>query len=108
MNRNLILIMLIILGVSQVAFCETPDAVTEVVATAATPEKSEMFSALIKFAVVMVAVLLSSVVIFIGLSVWNAILRRSRSKTIDYEATLSAPQSVDEAVLLFIQKNKLR
>ena len=100
--------MLIVLGVSQLAFCETPDAVTEVVKTAASPEKSEMASALVKFCMVMAAVLLSSFIIFVGLSIWNAILKRSRSKAIDYDATLKSPQSVDEAILLFIGKNKLK
>lgn len=106
------MIMVIVLGVSQICFGETSgavtEAVTETVKTAATPEHTELISAIIKFATVMFAVMLSSFVIFVGLSIWNAILNRSRSKTIDYEATLKEPQSVDEAVLLFIQKNKLK
>ncbi|MCM1009271.1 MAG: hypothetical protein NC390_00135 [Fusobacterium sp.] len=96
--------MLIVLGVSQTCFGETLSAVQ----TAAAPENSELISAIIKFATVMFAVMLSSFAIFLGLSIWNAILRRSRTKTIDYEATLKSPQSVDEAILLFIQKNKLK
>ncbi len=104
MKLRLLILTLIVFGVSQIGFCETPDAVQ----TAAAPENSELFSALIKFATVMFAVMLSSFAIFVGLSIWNAILNRSRSKTIDYEATLKEPQSVDEAILFFIQKNKLK
>lgn len=96
--------MCIVFGVSQICFGETPDAVQ----TAAVPENSALISAIIKFATVMFAVMLSSFAIFLGLSVWNAILNRSRAKTIDYEVTLKEPQSVDEAVLFFIQKNKLK
>ncbi len=99
-----ILLLIAVFGVSQVCFGETPDAA--VVADA--PEQSEMMASVIKFVTVMFAVMLSSFAIFIGLSVWNAILARSRAKTIDYEATLKSPQSVDEALLLFIQKNKLK
>lgn len=104
--------MVIVLGVSQTCFGETSGAVAEAVAetvnTAPVSEHTELISAIIKFATVMFAVMLSSFAIFVGLSIWNAILNRSRSKTIDYEATLKEPQSVDEAVLLFIQKNKLK
>ena len=96
--------MLIVFGVSQTCFGETPDAVQ----TAAAGENTELVSAIIKFATVMFAVMISSFVIYLGLAIWNAILNRSRHKTIDYEATLKAPQSVDEAILLFIQKNKLK
>lgn len=108
MKIRLIITLLIVFGVSLTCFGETPDAVAEAAKVAAEPEHSEMISAIIKFATVMFAVMLSSFVIFLGLSVWNAILNRSRSKTIDYEVTLKEPQSVDEAILLFIQKNKLK
>lgn len=100
--------MLIVLGVSQVCFGETPDAASAVANTVTEPQNSELISTIIKFATVMFAVMLSSFAIFVGLSVWNAILNRSRAKTIDYEATLKEPQSVDEAILFFIQKNKLK
>lgn len=108
MKLRLLILMVIVFGVSQICFGETPDAVSEAVKTASAPEQTELVSAIIKFATVMFAVMLSSFAIFVGLSIWNAILNRSRSKTIDYEATLKEPQSVDEAVLLFIQKNKLK
>lgn len=109
MKLRFLIISLIVFGVAPVVFGAAPDAVTTQTAQAAAePENSELVAAIIKFATVMFAVMLSSFVIFLGLSLWNAILKRSRSKTIDYEATLKEPQSVDEAVLLFIQKNKLR
>lgn len=93
--------MLIVFGVSQIGFCETLDTATQ-------PQNNELISSIIKFATVMFAVMISSFVIYLGLAVWNAILNRSRRKTIDYEATLRTPQSIDEAILLFIQKNKLK
>lgn len=104
MKLKVFILILIVLGVSQTCFGETPSAVQ----TAAAPEHTELISAIIKFATVMFAVMISSFVIYLGLAIWNAILTRSRRKAIDYEATLKAPQSVDEAILLFIQKNKLK
>ncbi len=101
-------ILLIVFGVAQIGFCAAPDAATEVAQAVSEPEQSELMLGVTKFVTVMVGVMLSSVAIYVGLSIWNAILNRSRSKTIDYEATLKDPQSVDEAVLLFIQKNKLK
>lgn len=107
MKFRVLILLLIVLFVSQTGFCETNGA-SIAAETVAKPENSEMISAIIKFATVMFAVMLSSFAIFVGLSIWNAILNRSRSKTIDYEATLREPQSVDEAILFFIQKNKLK
>lgn len=104
MKLRLLILMVIVLGVSQICFGETPDAVQQAV----TPERTELMSAIIKFATVMFGVMLSSFVIYLLLTLWNAILQRSRTKALDYEATLKEPQSVDEAVLLFIQKNKLK
>ncbi len=92
---------MLILGVSQVCFAEAPEVAQPV-------QQSEMMSTIVKFVTVMGAVMLSSLAIFIGLSVWNAILSRSRSKTIDYDVSLKEPHSVDEAIFLFIHKNKLK
>ena len=99
------LILIVILGTSQIALAQVPE-VAPAVEQAAT--QSEMMGAVMKFVTVMIGVMLSSLAIFIGLSVWNSLLNRSRKKVFDYEATLKEPHSVDEAILLFIQKNKLK
>ena len=103
MKNNLFKILLIVavMGVSSAVFAETPEAVAE-------PQNPELMSAIIKFATVMGAVMLSSFIIYLILLAWNAFIKRSRSKTTDYDATLKSPQSLDEAVLLFIQKNRLK
>lgn len=109
MNKNIIktLLFFTVLGVSQICFGETPEpAVVQQVAE--TADKTELMSAITKFGTVMFFVMFSSVVIFVGLSIWNAILARSRSKKMNYDLTLNSPQSVDEAVLLFIHKNRLK
>lgn len=109
MNKTFIkaLLLIAVLGVSQICLGETPEpAVTQQVAE--TADKTELISSIIKFGTVMFFVMLSSVVIFVGLSIWNAILARSRSKNVDYDVTLKSPQSVDEAVMLFIHKNRLK
>jgi len=103
MKNNLfkILIIATVMGVSSAVFAKPPEAVTE-------PQNTELMSAIIKFATVMGAVMLSSFIIYLVLAVWNAFVKRSRSKTTDYDATLKSPQSIDEAILLFIQKNRLK
>ncbi len=108
MKLKFIIFMLMVFGVAQLGFCAAPDATSAVAETVTKPETSELMAGINKFVTVMIGVMLSSVAIYVGLAVWNAILKRSRAKTIDYEATLNEPQSVDEAVLLFIQKNKLK
>ena len=110
MNKKvikIILLLVVVLGVSRVCFGETPDAAV-VADIAKDNESTEMTKAIMKFVTVMVGVMVSSFAIFIGLSIWNAILSRSRSKNMDYDLSLKSPQSVDEAVLMFIHKNKLK
>ena len=104
---KIFLFLIVVFGVSQICFGETPDAAV-VQPIAENADKSELMSAIVKFATVMFFVMLSSFAIYIGLSIWNAILARSRSKNFDYDVTLKSPQSVDEAIMLFIHKNRLK
>lgn len=110
MNKKvikIILLLVVVLGVSQICLGETPDSAI-VADIAKDNDSTEMTKAIMKFVTVMVGVMVSSFAIFIGLSIWNAILSRSRSKNVDYDLSLKAPQSVDEAVLMFIHKNRLK
>lgn len=110
MNKNfvkIILFLIVVFGVSQVCFGETPD--TAVVADAVTGATQPDFKAtMIKFGTVMFAVMLSSFAIFIGLSLWNVILERSRAKNVNHDLSLKTPRTVDDAVLMFIHKNRLK
>jgi len=61
-----------------------------------------------KFLKVMVGVALSSVMIFLGLTIYNKffILKRS-GKIKDYANTLETPKTVEDALNIFIEKTKL-
>lgn len=60
----------------------------------------------VKFLFAMGGVALSSFIIFAGLTVYNKIFVK-KSKA-DEDDDLSTPNSIDDAVVFFIKKNKLR
>ena len=60
----------------------------------------------VKFLFAMGGVALSSFIIFAGLTIYNKIFVK-RSKA-DEDDDLSTPDSVEDAVVFFIKKNKLR
>lgn len=114
MKKNRILILLILALVSaQVVACAVSgaiptedDAVVQTVQEVA--KQPEIMVVAIKFVKVMFWVMVSSFGLFLFLSLWNFIVGRSRVKKVDYEANLHTPQTVDEAILFFIHKNKLK
>ena len=63
-------------------------------------------SPIIKFSWAMLGVLISSVVIFISLKIYQklALKNSSKSDTIDYEKTLESPKDFKEAINLFLSK----
>lgn len=64
-------------------------------------------TAITKFALAMGGVVLSSVIIYIGLTLYNKFFVQVRRHSIEDEI-LRTPKSTEEAVRFFIQKNKLR
>ena len=111
-NRYLILIILTLVVVQGLTWATTgaiptDDSAIEI-AEQASQQPSELMSAIWKFATVMLAVMISSFLIFLGLTVWNAIVNRSRGQKVDYELKLNTPNSVDESILFFIHKNKMK
>ena len=65
-----------------------------------------MSTAITKFALAMGGVVLSSVIIYIGLTLYNKFFVQVRRHSIEDEI-LKTPKTVDDAVKFFIQKNKL-
>ncbi len=65
-----------------------------------------MSMAITKFVLAMGGVLLSSVIIYVGLTVYNKFFVKSRSHSLE-EEILKTPKTVDDAVRFFIHKNKL-
>ncbi len=62
---------------------------------------------MIKFIIAMVGVILASIVIWAGLTIYNKILAANNPSTVDDEI-LKTPKTVEEAVKFFISKNRLR
>ena len=62
----------------------------------------------IKFLYAMGGVVLSSVVIFAGLSLYNKYFTGRSGLKFNKEDSLSTPQTVEDAISFFIKKNKLR
>ena len=96
--KTLILTALLI-SVSQIGFCDTG-------AAADNNTQTELIVMMIKFGKVMFGVLIASVIIYAILSIWNAIIKRSE-KAKPTDLSLRTPQNVDDAIMFFINKNKL-
>ena len=88
------------IAVLQTLFCNT--------AHAAENNQTELVVIMIKFGKVMLGVLIASVLIYAILYVWNLILKRSKTKQEASDLSLKTPQNTDDAVLFFINKNKLK
>lgn len=73
--------------------------------TAMTPE---IKATALKFVIAMVAVFLSSFIIFLGLSIYNKLFVEKKYIEFNKEDSLSTPTTTDEAITFFIKKNKLR
>lgn len=62
-----------------------------------------------KFVVTMIGVLLSSVIIWAGLSIYNKFfVKNSLHSASMPEDNLNTPKTIEEAVTLFIKRNKLK
>lgn len=70
---------------------------------------AEMKTVIVKFSLAMMGVVLFSIVISVGLSLYNKFFVSSHIK--DYKLnrdSLRTPEDKDEAVMLFITKNRLK
>ncbi len=65
-------------------------------------------TSIMKFACAMGGVLLSSVIIYLGLTVYNKIVENSHAELSPEEEILRTPKSKDDAIRFYIKKNKLR
>ena len=87
--------------VSQTGFCDT-GATAEI-----DSNQTELIVMMMKFGKVMFGVLIASFVIYAILYVWNIIIKRSE-KRVTTDLSLKTPQNVDDAILFFINKNKIK
>ena len=62
---------------------------------------------LIKFALAMCGVILSSIVILVGLKIYKKIFVDKRNTNIIKDEILKTPRTTEEAINFFINKNKL-
>ncbi len=89
---------------AQTGFCAADTA--NQVQTAA--KASAMNESIAKFLVAMGGVLLSSFIIYAGLTIYNKFfVDKSLFRNNNPEDVLNTPKSVDEAVTLFIKRNKI-
>ncbi len=113
---NLILIIGIIIVLSANAGICTEDIAQHVPAAANTisntiPAKEDtgISLTLTKFIITMVGVLLSSIVIWLGLTIYNKFFVKNRFKQASIEDdTMNTPKTIEEAVTFFIKKNRLK
>lgn len=62
-----------------------------------------------KYAIVMVAIVVASFVLFIGLSLYNRLLAlKQLSKFKDANTSLKTPESVEDSITMYITKNRLK
>ncbi len=94
MKNKLLLITLFL--TTNAGFCET------------TARNAVVHSALIKFGLAMGGVALSSFVIFAGLTIYNKIfVKQDKFQRLDEDLT-KTPKTTEEAIKLFIRKNRLK
>lgn len=91
MNR-LILTIITILCTAQAGFC-VPPAMRDVI---------------VKFSLAMGGVLLSSFLIFLGLTIYNKCRSNNDVELTPEEEVLRTPKTIDQAVKFYIRKNRLK
>lgn len=110
-NLSLILILgLIIVLSAQAGFC-TEEIAQHIPAAADIPSKqpSGISITAAKFIVTMMGVVISSIVIWAGLSIYNKIISgHGFSKVKDGDDVLNTPKTIEDAVTFFIKRNKLK
>jgi len=65
-------------------------------------------SVIIKFSLAMGGVLLSTLIIYIGLTIYNKIREKYLNELTPEEEVLKTPKTRDEAIKFFIRKNKIQ
>ena len=98
MKNNFVLKLFIVIAVV-ILFTTAP--------TFAAPSE-EVKATAIKFILAMGGVVVSTFIIFVGLSVYNKFFVERKNLKFNKDDSLSTPSSVDDAVIFFIKKNKLR
>lgn len=62
----------------------------------------------IKFGLAMVGVVVSSIMIYLILAIYNKIISKNNNLLSENEEILKTPKTVDEAIKFFIYKNRLK
>ncbi len=113
-NKKLILIgILILVGIiilsANAGFCADAVAQHTPALPAGTPVKNDVLhNAIIKFTITMAGVLLSSVLIWAGLSIYNKFFVKTTTRNVSPDDDiLRTPKTIEDAVAFFIKKNKL-
>lgn len=99
---------------AQAGFCDPPTVADQVPAAAATTANAVQTAeqsksdAIVKFLIAMGGVALSSIVIFLGLTIYNKFfVDKKLFEPNNPDDALNTPETVEEAVTLYIKRNKL-
>lgn len=105
-----IILGLVIILSAQAGFC-TEEIAQHIPAAADIPQKqaAPITLTLSKFVVTMIGVVLSSVVIWAGLSIYNRFfVKNGTLRGSENDDILNTPKTIEDAVTFFIKKNKLK
>lgn len=94
---------------NDIGYCAATAAQTaQTAAQTGTPAGSNANDTIVKFAFAMGGVVISSLVIFLGLTVYNRFFVKNPQYAASEDDILRTPKTVDDAVIFFLKKNRLR
>ncbi|MBE7709347.1 MAG: hypothetical protein E7Z93_02745 [Cyanobacteria bacterium SIG32] len=71
-------------------------------------DSPEVKATAIKFIMAMGGVVISTFVIFLGLTIYNKLFVERKNIKFNQDDSLTTPNTVEDAVIFFVKKNKLR
>ena len=64
-------------------------------------------SVIVKFSYAMIGVVISTIAIFLGLTVYNKIRKHSKNLNLETEEILKTPKTKEDAIKFYIRRNKI-
>lgn len=95
------------IGYCAASAAQTAQSTADTVSQTA-PAVNNMHNTIIKFVFAMGGVVLSSVLIFAGLTVYNKIFVKNPHYASSEDDVLKTPKTVDDAIIFFLKKNRLK
>ena len=100
-NKKLFMTLFAVFNIANSAFAE--------VANKTVPSSPEVKALIAKFIVVMIGLLAFSFILYLGLSIYNKFFVDMQIKDANLRKfSLKSPKDFDEAIMMFIEKNRLQ